>query len=174
MLFGGGQMLGTGAVLAEETPVADEVEITDDAQPSKAQLAAIKDHCETIRENLRVVQREDSRARVYLGRYYEIILTKFMTPLNVRLVENNLSDSALIENQSSFAAVRGKFVNDFVNYQKGLEELVGMDCKAEPAKFYEKLTRVRTKRRAVAEEVAKLRNLAAGQLKLVEGLKKKL
>lgn len=143
-----------------ETPVVTE-----------AQKATIVDHCDTIQYSLGSLQRADSRTRVYLGRYYETILTSFITPLNLRLVENNMSDTRLIENQTNFAARRTRFVNDYIAYQQALEELVNVNCKTEPEKFYEKLVATREKRRVVNRDVTRLREMTDTQVKLVEELK---
>lgn len=141
---------------------------------SEGQESAIKNHCDTIRDSLRKVQRDDSRTRVYLGGYYENILTGYMMPLNVKLVENNMSSVSLVENQNNFATTKGDFVANFVNYQKGLEELIAMDCKNEPDKFYEKLTSVRKKRKVVEQNVKKMKELMTEQVKLVEELRKEV
>lgn len=135
------------------------------------QKNTIVDHCDTIKDSLKSLQRVDSRTRVYLGRYYETILTNFITPLNLRLVENNISNSALLDNQTNFAAKRTNFVNDFITYQQALEELVNINCKNEPERFYEKLIVVREKRKAVNKDVTKLRGLTDEQKKLVEELR---
>ena len=153
-----------GGVKAEEGPE----ELTNE------QRDAIVDRCDTIKENLRYTQREDSRTRVYLGRYYETILTKFMTPLNVRLVENNIPNAKLVETQSNFAARRSAFVNDFVSYSQALEELVQVDCKSEPERFYEKLVTTRAKRAAVNKDAKKMRDLTGEQVTLVTELIKTL
>lgn len=141
---------------------------------TEAQSEAIVEHCATIKDDLKKVQKEDARVRVYLGGYYETILSKFITPLNVRLVENNLSSAGLVENQNDFAASRTIFANDFINYQQGLEELVGMDCKEKPEEFYNKLVTVRQKRKTMVQDVLKMRSLISEHVKLVEGLKGKL
>lgn len=144
------------------------------ASLTEAQLAKIANRCESIRETLVDVQHNDSRARVYLGRYYETMLSGFITPLNVWLVGQNLSNVGLIENQNDFAAARGDFVNDYIAYQKDLEELVATNCATEPKGFYEKLVRVRKSRAQVANDVARLRKLMGRQTKLVGELKEKL
>ena len=141
---------------------------------TETQKNAIYDHCEAIRDNLKDLQRSDSRVRVQLGRYYETILSKFIVPLNVRLVENNLPGSGLINNQNDFNATRSSFIDSYIDYQKGLEELTLFDCKAEPERFYEKLVEVRAKRATVAEKTAKLKKLAGAQVKLVQELETKL
>ena len=141
---------------------------------TEEQNIAVSKQCESIKDNLRKVQKEDSRVRVYLGGYYETILSKFITPLNVRLVENNLSSAGLVENQNNFAAAKALFASDFIVYQQGLEELVGMDCKQEPEKFYDKLVVVRKKRKVMVQDVLKMRNLISDHVKLVTGLKGKI
>ena len=142
--------------------------------PTQAQIVVIQDRCDAIHEELKVLQRNDSRARVYLGRYYETILNRFITPLNMRLVENNLSTTDFIDSQNEFNKTRTNFMIDYVEYQKGLEELVAMNCKELPEQFYEKLISVRAKRATVADDTIKLRSLAGKYSELVKGLKVKL
>ena len=134
----------------------------------------IVDHCDAIKDNLKSLQRTDSRARVYLGRYYETILLNFITPLNLRLVENNMSNSKLLDNQANFVNRKSAFNNDYISYQQSLEELVNINCKNEPEKFYEKLLLTREKRQIVNKDASKLKNLTNEQKKLVEELKNEL
>ena len=141
---------------------------------SKTQEAGISDHCETIREDLKTVQKSDARARVYLGGRYETILNKYVTPLNVRLVENSMSTAKLIESQNTLTSSKSKFTNDYVEYQQKLEELVAVDCKKEPASFYEKLKVVREERKKVEKDVQKMRSALTEYTELVVKLKEGL
>lgn len=141
---------------------------------SETQKNTIVDHCDAIRDNLKSLQRADSRTRVYLGRYYETILTSFITPLNIRLVENNISNTNLIDNQTKFVAKRSAFVNDYIVYQQELENLVNTNCRTEPEKFYQNLVTAREKRAVVNRDVVRLRQMTGDQVKLVEELKKSL
>lgn len=138
------------------------------------QEEVIAKKCDVIRDNLKKVQKEDAKVRVYLGGYYDVILMRFITPLNVRLVENNLSSAGLVENQNDFAGTKTLFANDFVKYQQELEELVGMDCEKEPEKFYDKLVIVRQKRKIMAQDVLKMRSLISEHIKLVTDLEGKV
>lgn len=151
----------------------EEMAKCDDCQVafSKTQEAAIVDHCEAIKDDLRKVQKSDARARVYLGGKYETILNKFVMPLNVRLVENNLSKTGLIESQNTIANMKAKFSEDYVDYQQRLEELVMMDCKSEPEEFYNKLGRVRQKRKAVEQDMQKIASALEKYVALVKELK---
>ena len=141
---------------------------------SDEQKAEIKDHCETIRESLKTVQKNDSRTRVFLGARYETLLSKYITPFNIKMVENNMSASGLVENQTQFAEDKVVFANDFVAYQQKLEELVGMDCKEKPEEFYDELVLVRQKRKIMVQDVLKMRAVISEHLKLVDGLKGKV
>ena len=123
---------------------------------SKTQETAISDHCDAMREDLKNVQRADARARVYIGGRYETILTKFVVPMNLWLVEKNMSRADLIESQNAISEAKTSFVNDYVDYQQGLEQLVALDCKNEPEKFYDKLVRVRQKRKKVEQDMQKM------------------
>lgn len=139
-----------------------------------SQKVTIVENCEAIRESLKTVQHQDSRTRVYLGRYYETVLSKYITPLNVRLVENNMFDSGLMDNQDSFSRTRNSFIIDFIEYQKELEDLVATDCKTEPENFYNKLVKVRERRKVVESDIVVLKDLMVTQLNLVKELRGRL
>jgi hypothetical protein len=115
--------------------------------------------CAKVKENLVNLQHTDSRARVYLGRYYETILNKFIVPLNMRLVENNIAEPTLVENQGQFKEVRQGFIDDYITYQKDLESLVGINCEENTSEFYSKLKDTRAKRQTVAQDITRLRSL---------------
>ena len=141
---------------------------------SEAQKTAISDNCEAIKESLKNTQRVDVRTRVYLGGRFETVLTKFITPLNMKLVEKNMSNSSLIKNQGEFANMKMDFTEDFIKYQQALEELVGMDCKNEPEEFYEKLVLVRRRRKTTGQDITKLKSLIMDNVRLVTELRGEL
>ena len=141
---------------------------------SETKKQAIITNCESIIEKLRTVQHEDSKARVYLGRYYETIQSKFITPLNVRLAENTLSSDGFVKNQNDFDTARSRFMIRFVESQKALDDLISTDCKKQPEEFYTKLDDVRDKRKVVAEDVADIRKLIKNHVTLVKKLGEKL
>lgn len=141
---------------------------------SEEKIAIISDHCESIRDSLKTTQKNDAKARVYLGRRYETIFNNYIVPLNVKLVENNISNADMVKLQNEFADSKGVFANDYVNYQQVLEELVGMDCKKEPEPFYEKLELTRKKRKTVEQDVLKLRDLLSQYTKLLNKIRGKL
>lgn len=138
------------------------------------QKNSIVDNCVRISDNLKNIQKSDAKARIFLGSHYETVLSKYVMPLNIKMVEKNKSDTGLIGNQNEIAEARVSFSNHFVDYQKGLEELVAMNCKVEPEKYYEKLVSVRDKRKTVASDVQKIDKLMKKNLDLAKKLKESL
>lgn len=136
-----------------------------------AQKTAISDNCALIKESLKNTQRADARARVFFGGKFETILSKFITPLNVKLVEKNITNLGLIENQSNFAAAKTTFSDNFIKYQQVLEELVGINCENEPDNFYKKLVEVRGYRKKVEQDITKVKKVILENIKLVTELK---
>lgn len=149
-------------------PILNVVAISED------QEAMIVKRCDAIKEDLRTVQRDDAKSRVHLGTYYDDILSNYITPLNVRLVEKNLSNAGFIDNQNEFVKTKTTFVNDFTKYQQMLEELVAMDCKNEPEKFYDELVNARQRRKTMEQDVLKMRRLISEHISLVESMRNKL
>lgn len=141
---------------------------------SDSKRESISNNCDSIKNSLINLQHDDSRARVYVGRYYETFLNDYIVPLNMRLVENNITDTDLIALQSDFSKLRQSFVNDYIDYQKGLEELVGTNCKDGADTFYEKLQVTRVKQKNVSNEVVKLRSLLKKQVDLVKKLREEM
>lgn len=159
---------------AEETAAPESTTTTETKPTTSARSAAIIDHCAEIKDDLKKVQKDDSRARIYLGGRFETVNSKFVIPLNTRLVENSLSTPELVENQNDLTKAKTTFVSDFIDYQKELESLVNIDCKSEPENFYQTLEKARQKREIVKKDVAKIRGLLATHEKDVAALKESL
>ena len=133
---------------------------------SENQKSAIVDNCDSIKNSLKQVQKDDARVRIALGGRYETILTNFITPFNVRLVENGLSNADLVENQNEFSNSKITFNNDYIKYQQELENLIALDCKNSPDDFYDKLEKVRQKRKIMEQDTLKIRSLLTVHMSL--------
>lgn len=155
--------------IAPVSPVfADQ---TSKATLSQEKSSAISNSCSSIRQSLKNLQRADSHARTYFGAIYETVFSKYLKPLNLRLVNNDLSNPDLSNLQTSFAAKRTTFSEDFITYSKSLEELIAIDCRLDPDSFYQKLLETREKRAKVASDVKNLNQLMTDSVKLTEKLK---
>ncbi len=152
----------TSPVFAAEPPLTSE------------QSKKISASCSTIRQSLKTLQRSDSRTRTYFGAIYETVSTKYLKPLNLRLVSNDMVNSALLNIQTSFTTNRSNFSDDFIQYSKSLEELIAVDCHVDPELFYKKLNETREKRAAVADDVKKLNKLLVDIVEEANKLKETL
>lgn len=139
---------------------------------SLEQQGAISQHCSTIKQSLNQLQKNDSRTRTYLGTTYEMIATKFIRPLNLRLVNNNRPILASI--QSDFTNGQTKFREAYTEYMRELEGLIAIDCRVHPDEFYQKLTTVREKRANLRTATNNLNKLATDQYDAVVKLRSTL
>lgn len=130
--------------------------------------------CASIQTSLKNVQRNDSKTRVILGTNYQTLFSNYISPLNVRLIKNNLPDSTLISIQSETITSRNSFTNLFVTYSQRLESLISIDCKNQPDTFYSELENVRFLRSQLEESVNKVNTALSNHLKTVNQLREKL
>lgn len=140
----------------------------------ETQIGAISDYCNTIRQILITIQHQDARTRTYLGTHYETILGKMMTPLNSRLVKNEVFAPTLLADQSLFAVTKADFADDFIEYQKMFDDLTNIDCKVKPQEFYQQLEVVREKRKIMAINTKQLRGIITGHLDHLNKLREEL
>ncbi|MBR2709857.1 hypothetical protein IKE72_02130 [Candidatus Saccharibacteria bacterium] len=175
LLVGGASARATDEPAGEKAPTTEAGPAEGEKSPlTDAQRAHIVENCGEIRTKLKELQKADSRVRVHLGDAYDHILGNYVTPLNVRLVENNLSGATLIENQNSLVDMRAIFTSDFISYQQKLEELTTMNCAATPENFYDTLTVVRARREIMQQDAMRLRGLVSEHIKLVGNLRGEL
>lgn len=145
-----------------------------DDEVSSETLSDISQNCSSIKLQLDRVQKEDSRLRMHLGIQYETISTNFMQNLNLRLVRNNLANADLSIQQTSFFSERERFKTDFVDYSQAMDELVKIDCRAKPDKFYMQLKTVRAKRAEVYSDTERIRELVKKHYNTVNSYKDQL
>lgn len=163
--------LGTCSVLHAQAQEKTEDEPTT---PTEEQLTAVMQNCSNIKQSLAQLQRADSRTRTYLGSAYETIASRFITPLNLRLVKNGKPVTKLVQVQTDFTAAQASFRDDYVKYMREMENLVAIDCVNKPEDFYHKLEEVRARREELREVTSKLGELAKEQYQTVDEMKEKL
>lgn len=129
------------------------------ADISEEKEGRISMECASIKVSLKALQKVDSNMRVYLGSKYEIVLSNFMTNLNLRLVKNNLATENLTGLQTTYLSERERFKADFIGYSQALEVLIDTDCQNEPQKFYDQLEEVRVKRADVQASYNRLNDV---------------
>lgn len=119
----------------------------------------IRTNCQDIKQSLKRVQNSDRNIRVSLGQSYQLVMADYITPLNLRLVKNNIANSELSNIQSRFASAREDFNRRYIYYSQVLEGLLAADCYNDPGDFYSKLIQTREARASVAESVGILNSI---------------
>lgn len=138
---------------------------------SDAQSGAIVQGCASIKQSLRALQRTDARSRSYLGMAYEDLLSKFIAPFNLRLINTNQPNANLTTIHSNIIDTRKKFISEYTTYSQALEDLVASDCYGHPDIFYDKLQDTKRKRANLSGTTTTLRNLLSEYLTAVRKLK---
>lgn len=141
---------------------------------TEAEEQRISAHCDEIRSTLRTIQHEDSRVRISMGAVFGILSTNFITPLNLRLVNNDIAASTLLDFQADFASNRADFSTKFIDYSRSLEDLISTNCKTSPSEFYTKLEQTRALRAEVNKLTSALAQSATEYQGHVEALKESL
>ena len=150
------------------------------AQPVSAaelnadQTGAIVQNCATTKQSLRTLQRTDARARSYLGSAYENLLSNYISPLNLRLINSNQPNANLTNIHSKILETRQEFNSRYTSYSQALEELISSDCQNHPDEFYDKLVNTRKKRAELSSTTTALRNLFSEHLAEVRMLRNNL
>ena len=149
------------------TPVS-AAELTED------QTGAIVQNCASTKQSLRTLQRTDARARSYLGAAYETLLSDYISPLNLRLINSNQPNADLTNIHSQIINTRQEFISRYTSYAQSLEDLIYSDCQNHPDEFYDKLVATRKKRAELSSVTTTLRNLFSEHLTEVRFLKNSL
>lgn len=141
---------------------------------SQEQSGAIVQNCASTKQSLLALQRTDARTRSYLGSAYETVLSDYITPLNLRLINSSQPNATLTDLHSEIIETRKEFNSEYTKYSQSLEELIGIDCYTHPEDFYNKLVETRKKRATVSATTTSIRNLFSEHLTAVRKLKTSL
>lgn len=141
---------------------------------SEEQNGAISQNCATTKQSLKQLQKTDARTRSYLGSAYESILSNYITPLDLRLINTGQPNASLTTLHSSIIDVRKDFVAKYTSYSQSLEELINIDCYNHQEEFYSKLVETREKRAELSAATTNIRNLFSEHLTDVRRLKNSL
>ncbi len=138
---------------------------------SDTQIGAISQHCGTIKQALKSLQKTDARTRSYLGSIYETIISDYIAPMNLRLIESGQPNAALTDLHSVILDVRKSFVSNYTSYSQSYEDLLAIDCQSDPETFYNRLVETRHRRAEVSSTTTNLRNLFSEYLTAVRKLR---
>lgn len=135
------------AVSAMET---SEVQLTDE------NIRQIRSNCSATKSLLERVHNSDTLLRVNLGRQYETMSMRLMSPMNSRIASNRLDGSDLVATTASYETALTRFRENYKVYEQQLSRTMQIDCRQRPVEFYDELTKSREYRKQVRTEVENL------------------
>ena len=172
MAFGPKKIYNINMRLRYFLPVAFALLTTTSANAlSDDQRGAISQHCASIRQSLKSLQLADDNLRNTISPIYHNLQTNFITPLNLRLVRNNIPAAGLTEIQSSINRERDTFSRQFIHYNQDMEHLIDIDCQNNPDGFYTQLESARNSRVELANTVQRINALLSKYSESVYNLK---
>ena len=137
--------------VSADTP---KVKLTDD------QRGEISMNCSSIKSSLKKLQVSDAKIRSLLGANYQTILNSYITPFNLRLVNNNQTLGDLSDLQSNFVLQKNDFHSLYIAYSQQFENLLSVDCQKNPDDFYNQLLTTRESRKELNQKVNELTSTA--------------
>lgn len=85
-----------------------------------------------------------------------------------------MASAEIAEQQTTFMSERDRFKNDYIGYSQELENLINIDCKTEPQKFYNQLKKTRTKREDVDKSIKRLNEILGRHRQSIRNLREEL
>ncbi len=162
------------AIILAFSPIRTHAYTVTHREISDSEIGIISQNCSSIKIHLQRIQKEDAKNRVSLGSRYETIATNLMLNLNLRLVKNGIANAYLAEQQTTFTSERNRFKDDFIGYSQELENLLNIDCKSEPLKFYRQLELTRAKREDVNLSMQRLNGILVSHRESILDLRSSL
>lgn len=123
---------------------------------SQRHIETIQANCENALVTLRRLHQSDALLRVNQGQLYEYISTRLMARLNSRIALNRLDGAALVAAAARYEETLQQFRDEYQRYEEQLSEVLDMNCRQEPERFYYAITDARQARLLVSEEVKEL------------------
>lgn len=144
-------VISTIVVLAlGEAPLVHAQELTT------AQTQQIKQSCHDAQVNLRGVQQRDTVLRINRGRLYDQVL-KQTGAFVARLGVNKITAPDINKDDSNLRSNVQYFKDDYDHYANDLDIAIAINCADKPQTFYDALQKAIHGRKAVATDVANIK-----------------
>lgn len=146
-----------GALVAVAIPMVLFVHASAQSTPmTEDQMNRIRTNCVSTKNTLTQLHASDALLRVNRGQIYLSMTTKLMNRFNTRANNNSADVKDLTGVTSSYESTLLNFQNDYKAYEEQLSSVLKIDCSKEPVAFYDAVTRARTKRAQVHNDVLAL------------------
>lgn len=135
------------------------VALAQSVELSQDRLNEIRNRCSNAQISLQQLRKRDAVSRINRGRAYDQMMMQ-MSAFNSRLAYNNISMPELLAISSELQSHIDKFRSISDNqYLTRLENAIRINCKAQPAEFYDLIVKTREDRDKVAIEIDAINEL---------------
>lgn len=118
-----------------------------------SRIDLIRSVCVSSQGSMQRVLVSDRVTRINRGRAYEDTL-KLLAAFNSRAALNTYDVSGLVANTSVLESQFSKFKTQYLDYEQKLKVVIDVNCKEQPAEFYNNLQRARASREALQAMIA--------------------
>ncbi len=125
---------------------------------SEEKLESIRQHCSNSKIVVQKLQKQNAVSRINRGRAYDQLL-KQVEAFNNRLTYNKIDASSFSALASQLKSEVDVFRASYTIYDESLTSAIKIDCRQQPAEFYDYIVKSRTDRSAVGAEVKKIDEL---------------
>lgn len=139
------------AALMGSVAVIGQVARAKETPMTEAHVARIRANCVEAQSALRQIHQSDVLMRINRGQLYEQISTKLMAPLNSRIALNRLDSADLVSTTAKYEKQLGTFRSAYQSYDKAMNDVLKMNCTAQPVAFFDAVGDARSKRKKVHE-----------------------
>jgi anaerobic glycerol-3-phosphate dehydrogenase len=136
----------------------------------QAHTATVVANCGLAQSTLQRFRNSDTSTRINRGRNYDQVLKLFYA-MNARAANNNITEPRLADLTKNFEDRLNDFRNRYNEYNDRLKGTIDIDCKQQPAAFYDDLTKSREKRADIKAVISELDALISRYQTTVEELK---
>lgn len=115
-------------------------------------LNLIQQRCTSSQLALQQIEKRDAVSRINRGRAYDQLLRQ-VSAFNSRLAYNKINAPDLIDLTNQLQNAVNKFRDNFDQYDTDLSRAQQIDCKTKPADYYNQITKARSDRTVVNEQI---------------------
>ena len=151
--------LGFVSLVAVTSLVSPVVSAQESQPMTEAHMERIKSNCSDALSTIQQLHTSDGPLFVNRWQQYEPMSSKLMSRLNSRLALNKMDGSALVKITADYDKALSLFRADYKQYDDHMSGLLTIDCRRQPVKFYDEVTKARQLREAVHRDVLEMHRL---------------
>lgn len=127
-----------------------------DKELSSSQIESVRNNCVTAQASLQRLRDSDLIARTIRGRTYND-LNELIKSFNSRIALNGVNAPNLIAVPATLDQTYRDFYDHYTNYDASMRDVLDVDCKSQPERFYTLFLNVEQQRERIADDISSMR-----------------